>query len=91
MFVDVGAQMSHAVYMSTTITIRADEPLREGLARKAAATGKTVSELIREILEEALTERPLRARSGHLKGGLRLPRKASEPWRVLLRERNWRS
>ncbi|OGA32004.1 MAG: hypothetical protein A3G80_09560 [Betaproteobacteria bacterium RIFCSPLOWO2_12_FULL_62_13b] len=77
--------------MSTTITIRADEPLREVLNRKAAACGKTVSELVREILEEALTERPLRVRAGHLKGRLRLPRKTSEPWRRHLRQRNWRS
>jgi predicted DNA-binding protein len=77
--------------MSTTITIRADEPLREVLDRKAAATGKTVSELVREILEEALAETTLQSRAGHLQGRLRLPRKASEPWRKNLRQRNWRT
>jgi hypothetical protein len=76
--------------MSTTITIRTDEFLREALDKKAAASGKTVSELVREILEEALVERPLQERAGHLKGRLRLPRKASEPWRRQLRRRNWR-
>jgi plasmid stability protein len=76
--------------MSTTITIRADEPLRKVLDRKAAASGMTVSALVREILEEALTERPLRVRAGHLKGRLALPRKTSEPWRIRLRRRNWR-
>jgi hypothetical protein len=76
--------------MSTTITIRAEEHLREALRRKAAASGKTVSELVREILEEALADRPLHVRAGHLKGRLRLPRKVSEPWRKHLRRRNWR-
>ena len=77
--------------MSTTITIRADESLREALAKRAAVSGKTVSELVREILEEALADRPVRARAGHLKGRLRLPRKSSESWRQRLRQHNWRS
>ena len=77
--------------MSTTITIRAEKSLREALARKAALSGKTVSALVREILEEALMERPLKARSGHLKGRLELAREASEPWLKRLRQRNWRS
>jgi hypothetical protein len=77
--------------MSTTITIRTDELLREALDKRAAASGKTVSELVREILEEALADRPLHVRAGHLKGRLRLPRKASEPWRKHLRRQNWRS
>jgi plasmid stability protein len=77
--------------MSTTITIRADESLREALDQKAAASGKTVSELVREILEEALAPRPLQARSGHLKGRLTLPRRTTQAWRKRLRERNWRA
>ena len=60
-------------------------------AKKAALSGKTLSELVREILEEALTDRPVGVRAGHLKGRLELPRKTSEPWRKRLRERNWRS
>jgi len=87
---DGDPDLSYVVHMSTTITIRAGEPLREVLNRRAAATGKTVSELVREILESALAERPLRLRAGHLKGRLALPRKASEPWRRQLRQRNWR-
>ena len=83
--------LSYTVYMSTTITIRADETLREALAKKAATSGKTVSNLVREILEEALAEKPLQVRAGHLKGRLSLPRKGSEPWRSHLRQRNWRS
>lgn len=77
--------------MSTTITIRADESLREALDRKAEMSGKTVSQVVREILQDALADRPLKARVGHLKGSLSLPREAAEPWRRQLRERNWRS
>ena len=77
--------------MSTTITVRADQRLRNALAKKAALSGKTVSELVREILEEALADRPIGVRAGHLKGRLELPRKSSEAWRKRLRERNWRS
>ena len=88
---DSDPELSYTVYVSTTITIRTDETLREALDKKAATSGKTVSELVREILEEALAEKPLQVRAGHLKGRLSLPRKASEPWRSHLRQRNWRS
>jgi len=60
--------------MRTTITIRADESLRDALAERAQATGKTISELVREILEEALAERPLGPRIKHVRGRLELPR-----------------
>ena len=88
---DGDPRLSYIVYMSTTITIRADDSLREVLDKKAAASGKTVSELVREILEEALAETPLQFRAGHLKGRLRLPRKTSQPWRRQLRQRNLRT
>jgi plasmid stability protein len=77
--------------MSTTITLRTDEALREALRQRAKAQGKSVSEVIREILENALAERPLAARAGHLKGKLQLPSSLDDPWRQQLRERNWRS
>ena len=77
--------------MRTTLTIRTDESLRNALARRAEAQGKTVSEIVREILEEALVERPLSAKTGHLRGGLKLPRKHSDRWRQQIRDRNWRS
>ena len=83
--------MSYIVHMSTTITIRADESLREALDKKAALSGKTVSQVVREILEDALADRPLKARAGHLKGTLTLGGKTAEPWRQQLRQRNWRS
>lgn len=76
--------------MSTTITIRTDEALREALAKRASAQGKTVSEVAREILRSALEDRPLEERTSHLKGRLRLGEKQTEPWRQSLRQRNWR-
>lgn len=78
--------------MSTTLTIRASDALRQALSRRAAAQDRTVSEIVREILEEALVGgRPMAARAGHLKGRLELPSESDDPWRERLRERNWRS
>ncbi len=77
--------------MSTTITIRADEALRDALAKRAKIQGKNVSEVIREILQSAIEERPLETRVGHLKGQLQFPRKGADPWRARLRKQNWRS
>ncbi len=76
--------------MRTTLTIRADENLLEALKTRAAAHGKSVSEVAREILSDALAERPLSERIGHLRGQLDLESGASDPWRDRLRERNWR-
>ncbi len=76
--------------MSTTITIRTDPSLREALDARAAATGKTISVLVREILEDALADRTIEDRAGHLKGRLVLYERSSESWKKRLRERNWR-
>jgi plasmid stability protein len=76
--------------MSTTLTIRTDEALREALTKRASAQGKTVSEVAREILRNALEERALEERTSHLKGRLRLGQKQTEAWRRSLRQRNWR-
>lgn len=79
--------------MSITLTVRTDESLRRRLEERAQAEGRTVSELVRDILREALEEgdRPLETRIGHLRGRLELRRSESEAWRNALRERNWRS
>lgn len=76
--------------MSTTITIRTDDALRRELEERAASLGKSLSEVIRDILEAAVTREPLTTRTADLQGKLRLPRSHSEPWRRQLRERNWR-
>ena len=66
-----------------------DEKLREALRERATLQGKTVSQLAREILSEALEERPLAARIGHLRGRLKLPPDTSDALREI-RARNWR-
>jgi ribbon-helix-helix CopG family protein len=76
--------------MGNTITIRADPALREALAKRARLERKTVSDVVREILANELTERPLAERIGKLRGGLRLGKPTSE-WQRRIRERNWRS
>jgi plasmid stability protein len=76
--------------MRATLTIRADEKLRAALRKRAAIQGKSVSELAREILNEALEERPMSSRTGHLRGQLDLPSDTTDPWSQQIRERNWR-
>jgi plasmid stability protein len=73
-----------------TITIRADDALRDALEKRAAAEGRSLSDVARDILRDGLTERPLGGRVGHLKGRLRLLRRTDEPWRDSLRSHNWR-
>jgi plasmid stability protein len=75
---------------NTTLTIRTDSTLRKALQERAFAQGKTVSQVVREILEAALVEQPLAARTGHLQGQLELPAQSDDPWRKQMRERNWR-
>lgn len=76
--------------MRATLTIRADEQLREALKERAAMQGKSVSELAREILTAAVTERPVGPRIRHLRGQLEQSPDTSDPWRKQLREHNWR-
>jgi plasmid stability protein len=77
--------------MRTRITIRIAEQLRTALKERAALQDKTVSEVAREILSEAVSERRLGSRIGHLRGRLELPRDGSNRWRKQLRQRNWRA
>jgi hypothetical protein len=49
-----------------------------------------VSALVREILDEAVTERPLGERIGHLAGRLELPGEPDDAWARKIREHNWR-
>ena len=77
--------------MNTTLTVRTDEKMRQALVNRARAEGLTVSELVRRILKEAVSERPLVQRVGHLKGCLELPPPDTDPWRMQLHNRNWRS
>lgn len=76
--------------MSTTLTIRTDEALRTALEERAHAEGKTISELAREILREAVDPRPLALRTGHLRGKLSLGVTPEDAWRRAILTRNWR-
>lgn len=80
----------YCVYMSITLTVRTDESLRKALEERARAQGKTLSEFVREVLREAVDDRPLAARTGHLRGRLTLDRQDADAWREELRRRNWR-
>jgi plasmid stability protein len=77
--------------MDTTITVRTDEKLREALEKRAAALGKTLSAVVRDILTEAVAAGPLGEKTARVKGSLKLPRRPTDPWRRELRQRNWRS
>jgi plasmid stability protein len=71
--------------MSTTLTIRTDEALREALAKRASAQGKTVSEVARDILRSALEERALEERTSHWTPEIRhtqMSRRAGIPFAV---------
>ena len=76
--------------MRQTIAIRADAALREAIAERAAAQGKTISAFVREVLEQAVEDRPLQSRAGHLRGALDLSSAVDDAWRNRLRDRNWR-
>lgn len=77
--------------MSTTFSFRMDSDKRRKLRQKAQSLGKTESELVREILDRELQERPLGTLLQHVKGRLALPSGGvEENWRRTLKERNWR-
>ncbi|MCH7748095.1 MAG: hypothetical protein IH939_08360 [Acidobacteria bacterium] len=71
--------------------MRADPSRRDAIERRAEAQGKTVSAVVREILDAALHDRAIQSRAGHLKGRLELPKRTRDPWRSRLRQRNWQS
>jgi Arc/MetJ-type ribon-helix-helix transcriptional regulator len=75
--------------MSKTIAVRVDAALEKAIEERARASGMTVSEVVRETLRDALAERPLSERIGHLRGSLGV-RADDDAWRRSLRERNWR-
>jgi hypothetical protein len=75
--------------MRKTLTVRLDEKQERALVRRAKAQGKTKSELVREMIDAGLEDRPLRNRIAHLKGRLDLAAPDSD-WKRRIRERNWR-
>lgn len=75
--------------VNRTLTIRLDEEQDEALAGRAHGLGKTKSELVRDLIDQAISNQPMGRRVGHVKGRVALPR-AHAGWRRALKERNWR-
>ena len=75
--------------VTRTLTIRLDEVQDEALTGRARALGKTRSELVRDLIDQAISDQPVGQRAGHLKGRVALPR-GGTGWRRALKERNWR-
>jgi len=75
--------------MERTLTLRLGEEQDRALTRRAKAIGKTRSALVRDLIAQALTARPVGRRLEHLKGRVDLPR-AKSGWRRELKDRNWR-
>ena len=77
-------------YMGTTLTVRTDDEMDRGLRDLARAEGLSLSQLVRRILEDAIHERTLQERAGHLAGSLGELDAAGDAWREQIRRRNWR-
>jgi ribbon-helix-helix CopG family protein len=75
--------------VNRTLTIRLDEVQDEALTGRARALGKTRSEVVRDLIDQAISSQPVGRLAGHLKGRVALPRTATG-WRRGLKERNWR-
>ena len=75
--------------MDKTLTIRLDDAQDRALRDRAKALGKTRSEMVRDLIDRAVSAEPMQVRAGHLEGRLALPR-GRTAWRRQLRARNWR-
>jgi hypothetical protein len=75
--------------MSKTIAVRVDAALAAAHDERARVQGLTVSQVVRDTLRDALAERPLSERIGHLRGALTVD-PGDDAWRRSMRERNWR-
>ena len=75
------------------LTVRVDAELWDAAARRAETLGTSVSEVVREALREAVDDRPLGDRIGHLRGSVRTDssNRSQDGWRPEIRARNWRS
>jgi hypothetical protein len=75
--------------MPRTITISADQALQDALSKRAEVECKSMTEVVRDILETALSEQPLARRIRKLRGNLPFAESAAA-WQRTIRERNWR-
>jgi hypothetical protein len=76
--------------MDTTFTFRISAKQRAKLRRRAKLFGQSEAELLREILDRELDDRPMGERIGHLAGTVSLKGVRLDPWRAQIRKRNWR-
>jgi Arc/MetJ-type ribon-helix-helix transcriptional regulator len=76
--------------MSETLTIRLPKSEREALDRLARTLDKSVSEVVRDILREALDERPVSDTTAHVRGRLSLSPSGDDSFRRRIRSHNWR-
>jgi hypothetical protein len=72
-----------------TLTIRLDATQDEALTRRAAALGRTRSDLVRELIARGLDQQPLGRSVAHLRGRLAVS-PPSTGWRKRIKSRNWR-
>jgi len=77
------------LHVDKTLTVRLDRTQDEALTRRAKELGKTRSELVRDLIERGLEEKPLGLRIGHLKGILDLP-EPRDALRRRIKSHNWR-
>ena len=85
---------SHLAGMTESLTIRLPSSQRRALRARAAATGKTESELVRELIAGQLQRKgPLGERAGRHFGRLDFvpASQDGDPWRAHLRRMNIRS
>ena len=76
--------------MADTLTIRLGPHQREALNRLARTLGKSVSEVVRDILGQALEERSLASKTQHLAGRLTLSPAPPGSFRARIKANNWR-
>jgi len=88
----IAVGVTHACYnspMGKTLTIRLDKKQDEALKQRVRATGKTRSEIVRELIDRGLEEESLGQRVGYLEGVLDVP-EPKDPLRRRIKQRNWR-
>ncbi len=77
--------------MGATLTVRTGDRLDVAVRSLARSQGLSLSELVRQILEDAVDDLSLAQRAGHLGGRLKLEANAADRWRSQIRERSWRT
>ena len=80
------------MFASILHSVRLEDRQREALEKRALAMGKTMSEVVRDILEcaLALAEETISSRAGHLEGRLALLKPERGSLRERLKTNHWR-